>query len=135
MWLLFKPKLQIQPRRFPMKRITGLMLGTFLLFSFAVAAAQEKPDMSPPKVLGITREWTKPGRNGTAHEKTESAFVQAMTRAKWPTHYLAVDSVSGKPRSLFFTAYDSFEGEGYSGHGQKCSAFRRTRSRQHGRWR
>jgi hypothetical protein len=92
-----------------MKRIVGLLLGTFLLFGFAVAVAQEKPDMSPPKVLGITREWTKPGRNGSAHEKTESAFVQAMARAKWPTHYLAVDSVSGKPRSLFLTGYESFE--------------------------
>ncbi len=63
----------------------------------------------PPKVLVVAREWTKPGKSGLSHEKTESAFIQAMTRAKWPTHYLAVDSMSGKPRSLFFTAYDSFE--------------------------
>jgi hypothetical protein len=91
-----------------MKKITGL-LGTLLLLGFGVAVAQDKPDMSPPKVLGITREWTKPGRNGGAHEKTESAFVQAMTKAKWPTHYIAVDSVSGKPRSLFLTGYDSFD--------------------------
>lgn len=92
-----------------MKRIMGLLLGTFLLLGFGVAVAQEKPEMGPPKVLGITREWTKPGRNGTAHEKTESAFVQAMSKAKWPTHYLAVDSISGKPRSLFLTGYESFE--------------------------
>jgi len=32
-----------------------------------------------------------------------------MARAKWPTHYLAVDSITGKPRSLFFTGYESFE--------------------------
>ena len=32
-----------------------------------------------------------------------------MTQAKWPTHYLAVESLSGKPRALFLTAYDSFE--------------------------
>jgi len=35
--------------------------------------------------------------------------VQAMTRAQWPTHYLAVSSLSGKPRALFLTRYDSFE--------------------------
>src|SRR5207249_8173796 len=63
----------------------------------------------PPKVLTIFHEFLKPGKNGTTHEKTESAFVQAFSRAKWPTHYLAVDSVSGKPRSLFLTGYDSFE--------------------------
>jgi hypothetical protein len=87
----------------------GLMLGTCLLALGAVAVAQDKAEMGPPKILTITREWTKPGRNGTSHEKTESAFVQAMAHAKWPTHYLAVDSVSGKPRSLFLTGFDSFE--------------------------
>jgi hypothetical protein len=87
----------------------GLMLGTCLLVLGAVAVAQEKAEMGPPKILTVTREWTKPGRNGTSHEKTESAFVQAMAHAKSPTHYLAVDSVSGKPRSLFLTGFDSFE--------------------------
>lgn len=94
-----------------MKRMTGLVLATsFLIAGCVSVVAQEHSEGNmPPKVLGVTREWTKPGKNGTAHEKTESAFVQAMTRAKWPTHYLAVDSLSGKPRSLFFTPYDSFE--------------------------
>jgi hypothetical protein len=93
-----------------MKPMTGLVLGTCLIAGCAGVAAQEHAQgMMPPKVLTVTREWTKPGKNGTSHEKTESAFVQAMTRAKWPTHYLAVDSVSGKPRSLFFTPYESFE--------------------------
>jgi hypothetical protein len=66
-------------------------------------------ESNPPKVIAVTREWTKPGRNGGPHEKTESAFVQAFTKAKWPTHYLAVDSLSGKPRSLFLAPYDSLE--------------------------
>jgi hypothetical protein len=53
-------------------------------------------------------EFIKPGKGGAPHEKSESAFVQAMTRAKWPTHYLAVNSLSGKSRALFLTGYDSF---------------------------
>jgi hypothetical protein len=66
-------------------------------------------DMSgPPKVLIIDREFTKPGKDGSAHEKTESAFVNAMNAAKWPTHYFAATSLSGKPRALFFFGYDSF---------------------------
>jgi hypothetical protein len=72
-----------------------------------IAAAQETTP--PPKVLTVMREFIKPGKGGALHEKSESAFVQAMTRAKWPTHYLAVSSLSGKPRALFFTGYDSFE--------------------------
>jgi hypothetical protein len=64
--------------------------------------------MGPPKVLTIIREFVKPGKTGMVHEKTESAFVQAFERAKWPTHYLAVTSLSGKSRALFLVGYDSF---------------------------
>ena len=87
-------------------RRLGLLLGASLIASCAGVAAQEQ---TPPKILSVTREWTKPGKNGMSHEKTESVFVQTLARAKWPTHYLAVDSMSGKPRSLFFTGYESFE--------------------------
>jgi len=92
-----------------MKRITDvLLLGSLVVGSFGVAAAQEQP-MPPPKVLTVTREFVKPGKGGAVHDKAESAFVQAFARAKWPTHYLAMNSVSGKPRVLFLTGYESFE--------------------------
>jgi len=96
-----------------MKKIAGSMLALVVLLAAGLsgtAVGQDKPTgVMPPKVLVITREFTKPGKSGTAHEKTESAFVQAVTRAKWPTHYLAVESLSGKSRALFLTGYDSFE--------------------------
>ena len=95
-----------------MKKLAGSMLALVVLLAVGrsgIAAGQDKPaSMMPPKVLVITREFTKPGRSGTPHEKTESAFVQAMTHAKWPTHYLAVESLSGKSRALFLTGYESF---------------------------
>jgi hypothetical protein len=91
-----------------MKNVTGLLLASYLLFGgLGIAAAQDS--VPPPKVLSIYREFVKPGKGGMLHEKAESAFVQAMTRAKWPTHYLAVTSLSGKPRALFLTGYESFE--------------------------
>jgi hypothetical protein len=62
-----------------------------------------------PRVLQITREFTKPGKSGMVHDKAESAFVQAMARAKWPTHYIGMTSLSGKSRALFITQYESFE--------------------------
>src|SRR5580698_8507673 len=95
-----------------MRRLTqSLLLLSLALGCLGTIAAQEKSEgmHQPPKVLNVLREYTKPGKNGVSHEKTESAFVQALTAAKWPTHYLAVDSLSGKPRTLFLTAYDSFE--------------------------
>jgi hypothetical protein len=92
-----------------MKRLTGLLLGSSLLVGcIGLAVAQEAPP-APPKVLTIIREFVKPGRTGSMHEKTESAFVTAFANAKWPEHYLAVDSLSGPPRSLFLIGYDSFE--------------------------
>lgn len=94
-----------------MKRIASYLLGATLLSAgLTMAAAQEMAEGTtpPPKVLVIDREFLKPGKGGAAHEKTESAFVQAMARAKWPTHYFAANSLTGKNRTLFFFAYDSF---------------------------
>jgi hypothetical protein len=90
-----------------MNKFTGLLLGTYLIVG-GLGSAMAQETTPPPKVLSIQREFIKPGKGGAPHEKTESAFVQAMTRAKWPTHYLAVNSLSGKPRALFLTGYDSF---------------------------
>lgn len=90
-------------------------LGFGLLFFGAnTATAQEASGgvSQPPKVLVIQREFVKPGKAGSPHQKTESAFVQAFTAAKWPTHYWAMDSISGLSRTLFFTAYDSFDAWG-----------------------
>src|ERR1700740_931433 len=64
---------------------------------------------SIPKVLQITREYVKPGKAGLAHDKSEGQFVEAMARAKWPTHYIAMTSLSGKSRALYFTQYQSFD--------------------------
>lgn len=92
-----------------MKIKAALLAGTMLLVAMATAQDKKSTTTPPPKVLVITREFIKPGRAGTTHEKSESAFVQAMTNAKWPVHYLAADALTGQMRSLFFTGYESFE--------------------------
>jgi hypothetical protein len=93
-----------------MKAFTRFLLGLgFVLAGLSGAIAQDMAMMQPPKVLVVTREYLKPGKMGSMHEKAESTFVQAMAKAKWPTHYLAMDSLSGKSRALFFTGYDSFD--------------------------
>ncbi len=70
------------------------------------AAAQETHH--PPNVLLIEREFIKPGKAGSLHDKSESHFVAAMAAAKWPTHYIALNSLSGKSRALYLVGYDSF---------------------------
>ena len=94
-----------------MKKFTGLVAGCLVvggLLAGVEAVAQEMTPPSPPKVLVISREYLKPGRAGGVHERSESAFVQAMTAAKWPVHYFAVESMSGPSRALFLTGYPSF---------------------------
>jgi hypothetical protein len=91
-----------------MKRNIGLGLVLTLLTISAASIVAQDYSMAPPKVLVVQREYIKPGMAGAAHMKTESAFVAAMSAAKWPTHYLGMDSMSGPSRALFLVGYDSF---------------------------
>jgi hypothetical protein len=98
-----------------MTKLSPILLGLSLAVAgSALTAAQETPTAtsSMPKVLTIMREFIKPGKSGAAHDKSESAFVQAMARAKWPTHYIALNSLSGKSRALYITPYASYEAWG-----------------------
>ncbi|MGO8758464.1 MAG: hypothetical protein ACLQG3_10105 [Terracidiphilus sp.] len=91
-----------------MKNVSRLMLGLSLaVVGSSLAAAQEM--QGPPKVLYLTREFVKPGKSGALHDKSESKFVAAMAAAKWPTHYFALNSISGKSRALYLVGYPSFK--------------------------
>ena len=100
-----------------MKKYVGSLAGLCLVFTglalsgaiSATAQDQTAGTTPPPKVLQIVNEALKPGQGGNPHMKTESAFVQALRNANWPTHYFGMDALSGKSRAVFFTGYDSFE--------------------------
>src|SRR5947209_1660340 len=66
--------------------------------------AQEAPQV--PKYLQIIREEVKIGK-GAAHEKYEASWTQAMLRAKYTTHMLAMTSVTGASEALVIAGYDS----------------------------
>jgi hypothetical protein len=87
----------------------GRTLFALSLAGICLCATSAQEKMSIPKVLQIQREYLKPGKAGNIHEIKESAFIDAMSRAKWPTHYIGMTSLSGKSRALFFTAYESFD--------------------------
>jgi hypothetical protein len=69
--------------------------------------AQEDGVNGPPKVLVIQREFTKPGKGGALHEKTEAVYLHAMAAAGAKPRYLAMVSLSGRSRALFFSGYSS----------------------------
>ncbi len=92
-----------------MKKISPILLGLSLAAACGSVAAAQQSSTEVPKVLQITREWVKAGKTGMAHDKSESAFVQAMAEAKEPAHYVALCSLSGKSRCLYLTGYSSFD--------------------------
>src|ERR1700761_3322102 len=85
------------------------MFAATTLVTPRVASAQTPGDHKPPKVLVIDREYVKPGKAGSLHEKAEGAFIKALTEAKSPAYYISMDSLSGPQRSLFFFPFDSFK--------------------------
>jgi hypothetical protein len=94
-----------------MKKYFPLLFAVSLVLSAAAAAwAQTSPaaPAGPPRVLQIYREEVKVGK-GAAHEKFETNFVRAFAKAKWPTHYLAIATITGPSEAWFLTGYDSFD--------------------------
>lgn len=89
--------------------VVSIAASAVFVASALIASAQMAGVTQPPKVLVIDREFLKPGKSGSLHEKTEAAFVKALRDAKSPTHYMAMDSLSGPQRSLFFLSFSSFE--------------------------
>lgn len=92
-----------------MTKLNPILLGLSLAFAGGAVAAAQDATATPPKVIQINREWLKPGKAGMAHDRSEAAFVVAMNRAKLEGHYVALNSMSGKPRALYITRYPSFE--------------------------
>jgi hypothetical protein len=95
-----------------MNKFSPFLLGLSLAAaggSLATAQDQPMPAVSVPKYLQIIVEYPKPGKGGLAHDKTENAFVQAATKANFPIHYLAYNALSGKPRAIFISHFDSFD--------------------------
>jgi len=91
-----------------MNRINPILLGISLSLAGSAFAAAQDAAATLPQVIQINREWIKPGKAGMAHDRTETAFVSLMNRAKLQGHYVALNSMSGKSRALYITRYPSF---------------------------
>src|SRR5579863_2569870 len=92
-----------------MNKISPLLLGMFFAVAGGSMAAAQDATPAPPKVLQITRVGLKPGKSFVAEEKAAAAFANTSARAKLQGHYVALDAMSGKPRSLFITRYPSLD--------------------------
>jgi hypothetical protein len=93
-----------------MKTLSSVLMGLSLaVAACSFTAAQDASSTSTlPKILAITVEYPKPYKGGAAHDKTESAFVLAQAKAKFPVYYVAMNSMSGRMRAIYMAHYDSF---------------------------
>ena len=94
-------------------KISPVLLGLSLAVAASLPAAAQDASAattaSTPKYLQVIVEYTKPGKGGLAHDKTEGAFVQAMRKAKFPLHYTAYNATSGRTRAIYLGAFNSFD--------------------------
>jgi hypothetical protein len=90
-------------------KISPVLLAMSLAVAGGAIAVAQDAAPTPPKVIQITREWLKMGKSPMAHDKSEAGFVAASTRAKLQGHYVALNSLTGKPRALYVFRYPSFE--------------------------
>jgi len=92
-----------------MKRALMCLIAAAIVFAIAAPlAAQETAPTPPPKILQIFREEVKPG-HGPAHAKTEAGWPRAFAKAKWPTNYIAMTTITGPTEAWFVTGYESYE--------------------------
>ncbi len=89
-----------------LKTIQPLLIALCAPIAFVNLVAAQ--DMPKRQILVVNREFVKPGKAGALHDKSESAFVAAVTRAKLPMRYIAYQSMSGKSRVLYISQFDSF---------------------------
>jgi hypothetical protein len=90
-----------------MKKISLSSAFLVSLVALPLCAAETPVPPGPPKVLQIFREEVKTGK-APAHVKVEKGFVAAFARANWPTHYIAMTTVTGPSEAWFLTGYPSF---------------------------
>lgn len=86
-----------------------LPVAGFCLFAAPAAFAQNQSShvTGPSKYMFLTNEAQKPGVDA-AHAKNEAAMSQALREANSSFHALALESITGEPRVIFFHDFDSF---------------------------
>ncbi len=93
-----------------MKVCTPFLLGLLFAATYGpIAAPAQTEPSTQSKYLQVTVEYTKPDKGGLTHDKTEAALAEGMKRAKFPVHYTGYTAITGKPRSIYISRFDSFE--------------------------
>src|SRR5208282_5066122 len=72
------------------------------------AAHAQTPAVPPPNILNIETVNIKPYAD-EPYDKVASEYPALSEHLKDPTHVLAMEALTGAPRAIYLTGYDSYE--------------------------
>jgi len=82
--------------------------GLSLALAGSLAAQAQTPAVWPPNILNIQTDNIKPYADAP-YDKIASESAVLSEQLKDPTHVLGMESLTGPPRALYLSSYDSYE--------------------------
>ena len=91
-----------------MKKWLCSIAGLSLALAGSLAAQAQTPAVPPPNILNIQTDNIKPYEDGP-YDKFASEYPALSKQLKDPTHVLGMEALTGSPRAIYLSGYDSFE--------------------------
>jgi hypothetical protein len=91
-----------------MKKWLCSVVGLSLALAGSLTALAQTPAVPPPNILNIETINIKPDMDGP-YDKIASEYPGISEQLKDPTHVLGMEALTGPPRAIYLSGYDSFE--------------------------
>jgi hypothetical protein len=91
-----------------MKKWFCSVAGLSLALAGSLAALAQTPAVPPPNILNIETINIKPYADGP-FDKVASEYPALSQQLKDPMHVLAMEALTGAPRAIYLSGFDSFE--------------------------
>ena len=91
-----------------MKKWISSIVGLSFALACPVAAFAQAPKVVPPNILFVETDNIK-AYNTEAYDKVAAEYPPVFAQLKATPHFLAMDSMTGSPRAMYCTRYDTFE--------------------------
>jgi len=91
-----------------MKKWLRSVAGLSLALAGSLAVHAQTLAVSPPNILNVETVNIKPYEDGP-YDKVASEYPVLSQRLKDPTHVLGMEALTGPPRAIYLSGYDSYE--------------------------
>jgi len=91
-----------------MKKWLCSVAGLSFALAGSLAAHAQTPVAPPPNILNVETNNIKPYQDGP-YDKVASQYPALSEQFNDPTHFVAMEALTGPPRAIFFSGYDSYE--------------------------